>query len=135
MRFVDRSVVPGTTGWYTLTLEDWSGTRKQLAARVIDFVRLETRLRAPRHEPNGTWVFPYDLGAAADRVRIAIYDVRGQLVRRLEAGSQVAGRHEAVWDMATDNGGRVARGVYFARLMEPSAGRPRRFVITRVDRP
>jgi hypothetical protein len=50
-------------------------------------------------------------------VSLAVYDVRGRLVRTLVDGrTREAGRHEIVWDGADGSGRLVAPGVYFARL-------------------
>ncbi len=46
---------------------------------------------------------------------IALYDVRGALVRRLAAGAQSAGWHEIAWDGRDAAGHPVAAGLYFAR--------------------
>ncbi len=54
-------------------------------------------------------------------VNLAIYDVRGRLVRTLVDGKLEAGRHSVVWD-GRNSGGRMASGVYFYNL-ETEAGR------------
>ncbi len=48
--------------------------------------------------------------------RLALYDVRGRLVRELVRGEMPRGRHEVVW-LGKDNRGRqMASGVYFYRI-------------------
>jgi hypothetical protein len=47
---------------------------------------------------------------------LAIYDVRGRLVRTLLRGALPAGRHEVRWDGLDDGGAAVAPGVYVAGL-------------------
>jgi hypothetical protein len=59
--------------------------------------------------------FTFDLGEAR-RTRLALYDVAGRHVRTLVDGDLPAGRHGEIWDAADERGGRVAPGVYFARL-------------------
>ena len=50
---------------------------------------------------------------------LAVYDLRGRLVRRLLAGESVPARGHVVWD-GTDGGGRpVPSGVYLVRLGAP----------------
>ena len=49
-------------------------------------------------------------------VRLAIYDVGGRLVRRLEDGRLTTGRHEINWDSKDENGKSVSSGVYFSIL-------------------
>jgi hypothetical protein len=48
----------------------------------------------------------------ASEVSLAIYNMMGQLVRRLVGGNYAAGRHAIVWDAKADNGAPVASGVY-----------------------
>lgn len=57
----------------------------------------------------------YDIPAPT-RGRLAIFDVRGQLVRELYVGPLAAGPHEAQWDGRRTNGTAVASGLYFYRL-------------------
>jgi hypothetical protein len=49
-------------------------------------------------------------------VRMAIYDVRGRLVRVLVDESLTSGSHVATWDGRDRRGGDVASGTYFARI-------------------
>jgi hypothetical protein len=58
---------------------------------------------------------PYELSAAA-AVQVGIYDSTGRLVRRLADGTQVAGRHEVVWDGTDARGSSLPAGVYTYRL-------------------
>jgi len=49
----------------------------------------------------------------AGEVSLMIYNLQGQLVKKLVAGEMNAGRHDLIWDATDDQGGRVASGVYF----------------------
>nr|MBC8450837.1 proprotein convertase P-domain-containing protein [bacterium] len=49
-------------------------------------------------------------------IELAVYNVAGQLVKTLVNGDETAGWHAVTWDGRDDNGGRVASGVYFARM-------------------
>jgi len=49
-------------------------------------------------------------------VRLAVYDLRGALVRLLADGPLAAGKHSRVWDGRDDAGAAQASGVYFFRL-------------------
>jgi aminopeptidase N len=53
---------------------------------------------------------------SAGRVRLAVYDVSGRLVRELVDADAPAGVHEAVWPGVGRDGNGVASGIYFARL-------------------
>ena len=52
----------------------------------------------------------------ASEVTIAIYNLRGQLVRTLVSQPYAAGRHKVVWDGKDVDDVRVASGVYVYRL-------------------
>lgn len=54
--------------------------------------------------------------AAPGRVRLDVLDARGARVRTLAAGALPAGEHRLRWDGDDERGGRVAPGLYFARL-------------------
>lgn len=69
---------------------------------------------------------------AAGRVRLAIYDVGGRMVRRLVEGDRLAaGVHERAWD-GLDEGGRLAApGVYYYRLETAELGATRKMLLLR----
>jgi hypothetical protein len=54
--------------------------------------------------------------AKADRVEIKVYDVTGRLVRTLADRTFEAGPQQVTWDGTSDQGQRVARGVYFTQV-------------------
>ena len=79
-----------------------------------------------------TWI-PYQLATPAD-VTLTIYDMNGQLVRRLAVGHQGAGiyrtRSRAVyWDGRNQLGEAVASGVYFYTLTADNFTATRRMLI------
>jgi hypothetical protein len=51
------------------------------------------------------------------RVAVQIFNILGQKVRTIERGIHDAGRYSVTWNGASDNGARVASGVYFYRLL------------------
>ncbi|HEX5133217.1 MAG TPA: FlgD immunoglobulin-like domain containing protein, partial [Candidatus Krumholzibacteria bacterium] len=63
------------------------------------------------------------------RVRIAIYDVRGALVRLLVDESQAAGEHNALWNGVDDSGRPVTSGIYFVRMIAGSYKETRKIVM------
>jgi hypothetical protein len=67
--------------------------------------------------------------AAADRVRIAIYDVRGSLVRRLVDQAMPAGEHRATWNGVDDQGRPASSGIYFVRMIAGSYTETRKIVM------
>jgi hypothetical protein len=60
--------------------------------------------------------FPIEMERAG-RVELSIHDLRGRLLRRLDPGPLPAGPHDIAWDLTDTNGGKVATGVYFCRLL------------------
>jgi len=64
---------------------------------------------------NPTTKLTYDMPRTGS-VRLAIYDVRGHLVRVLEDGVMPAGRHTATWDGRDTTGRAAGSGGYMFRL-------------------
>ncbi|HSQ60103.1 MAG TPA: FlgD immunoglobulin-like domain containing protein [Acidobacteriota bacterium] len=74
------------------------------------------RLYPARPNPfNPHTVLSFQLDRPGD-VRLALYDVRGRLVRELVNGDRSAGRHEVAWDGTDASGRGCASGVYFLQL-------------------
>jgi flagellar hook assembly protein FlgD len=74
----------------------------------------------------------YDVaGRDGDRVqvRIAVYDVRGALVRSLVNDTRVPGSYVATWDGRADNGAQAASGVYFCAMSAGAYLESRRMVL------
>jgi flagellar hook assembly protein FlgD len=72
----------------------------------------------------------YELAAAAT-VKLAIYDLRGMLVRVLEAGNRPSGRHQAIWDGQDDKGHGAPTGTYFCRLSTSQGSQTRKLTLAR----
>ena len=68
---------------------------------------------------NPTTNFSYVIPQTAE-VTIAIYNIRGELVRTLESGNQTAGRHETSWNGLNDAGQLVSSGIYIYSLISES---------------
>ena len=60
---------------------------------------------------NPTTIISFELPVDSE-VSLAIYNMSGQLVKKLVAGEMNAGRHSLVWDATDDRGARVASGAY-----------------------
>ncbi len=56
--------------------------------------------------------------AREGRVTLALYDVKGRLVRTLASGRFPAGQHVVTWDGRDDRGADAPSGVYLARLRD-----------------
>ena len=79
-----------------------------------------------------TWM-PYQLAAPAE-VALTIYDMNGQLVRRLAVGHQAAGMYQSrsravYWDGRNQLGESVASGLYFYTLTADNFTATQRMVI------
>ena len=81
-----------------------------------------------------TWI-PYHLAHNTD-VSLTIYDSKGEVVRRLDLGHQLAGYYTdrtkaAYWDGRNEQGELVASGVYFYHLSVGDYSQVRRMVIVK----
>jgi hypothetical protein len=92
-----------------------------------------TGVESAANVASATWIggrrSPVRFHATAAHVadRIAIYDVRGRLVRKL--GMPADTSPSVAWDAKDERGMRVAPGVYLARRMSGAALAPRRIVL------
>jgi hypothetical protein len=91
----------------------------------------ETSLAAPRPNPFGASTEIRFALSGAGRVDLAIYDVVGRLVRRLESGPRPAGSHDVIWDGRDGERRSVSAGVYFVRLRAGAVQETRRVVLLR----
>jgi uncharacterized protein DUF4331/flagellar hook capping protein FlgD len=66
---------------------------------------------------------------SASRVSLKIYDVQGRVVRTLVDQDAEAGAFAAGWDGRSDDGARMGRGVYFARLVAGGQRSERKLVL------
>ena len=99
-----------------------------------DTIPAATALFANYPNPSNpeTWI-PYQLAKPAD-VSLAIYNVRGVVVRQLTLGHQPAGVYysrsrAAYWDGKNESGESVASGVYFYRLTAGEFSATRKMLI------
>lgn len=63
------------------------------------------------------------------RVAISIYGIDGRLVRTLTQGTVPAGNHQVLWDMKDNKGRRLARGVYFCRMVSGDFSASRKITV------
>ena len=75
-----------------------------------------------------TWI-AYDL-ARPEVVELAVYDLKGRLVRQLSDGKLVpVGPHKVLWDGRDGSGRSVATGIYFYRMQAGSYVATRRMTL------
>ncbi|GEM_PF-1809369 len=67
----------------------------------------------------------------SSQVELAIYNMTGQLVRKLVSGQMAAGSHSLVWDATDDSGVRVASGLYLYKLRAGSFTQVRKMSLLR----
>ena len=79
---------------------------------------------------NPTTTIRFDLQRRGS-VSLAVYDIRGTLVRTLVDDERGAGIHEATWDGRDARGRSVASGIYFYRLEAGDFVRTRKMVLVK----
>jgi hypothetical protein len=72
-----------------------------------------------------------DTGGGQASVSLAIYDLRGRLVRILVRAEQPAGIHTVEWDGRADDGTRLSPGVYYYRFRGGAHAQQSRIVLLR----
>lgn len=88
-----------------------------------------TRLSGIRPNPFAfSTTIAFDV-ARPSRVRIAVYDPLGRLVRTVEDGVRNAGQHVVVWDGRDGDGARARAGIYFIRFEGDGVGHSRKAVL------
>jgi flagellar hook assembly protein FlgD len=69
-----------------------------------------------RSDDGSPIVIRFRTGASCARVNLAIFDVKGHLVRAFDKGALPPGNYNSTWDRLDTTGARAARGVYIVRL-------------------
>ncbi|HER43686.1 MAG TPA: T9SS type A sorting domain-containing protein [Candidatus Eisenbacteria bacterium] len=126
--------------YYPLANQDHASVTAENAQWFIDEVRIGvTDGRLPpscdvvlhQNYPNPfnpATTISFDLPRAA-RVRLCVYNVKGELVSTLIDGRMERGRGEIVWNATDGRGRRVASGVYFYRLTAGDIVRTKKMVL------
>ena len=78
---------------------------------------------------NPTTTVPFAVPGSGGKVMVAIYNVRGQLVRTLVNGHKTAGYHSVVWDGTNNQGNTLSSGVYFLLMRAPGFEQSRKLVL------
>jgi aminopeptidase N len=126
--------VPGVASNVTLDRDNWilkTASGAAVTAVPATPPTAVARLGANRPNPfNPATVIPYELPRGG-RMRLALYDTAGRLVRTLVDGEAAAGAHEARWDGRDEAGRPVGSGAYFARLSFAGESRTRSLLLAR----
>ncbi len=100
-------------------------------ARGFNFTGTKTSGQQTLHADGSTairYALPSNLGPSDVRATCEIYDVAGDLVKRLDFGYQTTGKyHYADWDGKNEDGETVASGVYIGRLSIEGSSRTKTF--------
>ena len=67
----------------------------------------------------------------AGEVKLAIYNLRGQLIQTLHSGPIAVGQHSVVWDGTDFRGAKVASGIYLYKLQAKDFVATRKLVFTK----
>lgn len=123
--FTDVISLVGDYKYYvTVRYLNTEGTPSDIVAFSYPFVDnddnnnpgLVTRLNRNFPNPfNPTTTISFDI-AKAGSVKLNVYNVKGQLVRRLHNGDLASGNHRVVWNGRDESNRPVASGVYYYRL-------------------
>jgi hypothetical protein len=72
----------------------------------------------------------FDL-AVPGSIELAIFDLRGRLVRVMESGPSPSGHHQSIWDGQDDGGRAVPTGTYFCRLATQQGSQTKKLTLAR----
>lgn len=131
---IDRSAPEGSTAWYRLAARMNGGELRPAGAWSIEVPDGQgARLGPPLPNPSrGALTFDLRLPERSGEGawELTLFDLAGRRVRRIASGSSGPdARVEAVtWDGRDDRGGRLAAGVYLARLSGDGFHREQRVI-------
>jgi hypothetical protein len=131
LRHFDRAVSAGSTYEYELVIRASGGDEFRSQKKRVTLAPMGLALHPNHPNPfNPQTTIPYYVPAGGSvRVRLAIYDTSGRLVRALVDESQTGGAREVVWRGEDGNGKPVTSGVYFCVLQVDNERRTRKLVL------
>ena len=107
-----------------IALKGLADSRTIYAIEILETLLVPLRTQLRQNYPNPfnpeTWI-PYDLAGDAS-VTIEVYDITGHIVKRFDLGHQIAGRYRdrakaLFWNGRSENGERVASGIYYIKFI------------------
>ncbi|MBN2355042.1 Ig-like domain-containing protein [candidate division KSB1 bacterium] len=116
--FVDRNVVSGLRYYYKVEDVNSRG-QTTVHGPVMAEVPVPTSFELSQNYPNPfnpTTTLRYQIPSAS-RVRVDVFNTRGQLIRTLVDADVQAGFHTIVWDGRNQSGTPVVSGVYYYRMV------------------
>lgn len=124
----DTSIRPNRTYWYKLVEVTPEGEESQFGPYSVTFKVTNTLEQNVPNPFNPATTIKYSIAQDAD-VSLAVYDVSGRRVRTLVDKHQRADVYKMAWDGLNDQGGRVASGVYFYKLVAGQYVQTRKMVL------
>jgi len=131
-RFVDDSVQGDRTYLYYVGAVDIFGDEVVYGPARVTTPNWTIRVTGLLPAAPNPFVRKTDLRFSLDRtgeMELAVVDVAGRVVRRLDRGSREAGDHRVTWDGRDDAGRPLPAGVYFARLEANGVTQARKVVL------
>jgi predicted outer membrane repeat protein len=133
--FEDDTVWPGSTFWYQLVPVLLDGSEDEVSQAPISVTtggRLVLALHPPRPNPfRGETSVAFDIPSGVRRARVAVYNVKGQLVRELYAGAPEPGRRTVLWNGLDVHDKPASSGVYFVMLETDVAAETRKLLLVK----
>ncbi|HET6463928.1 MAG TPA: FlgD immunoglobulin-like domain containing protein, partial [Candidatus Krumholzibacteria bacterium] len=112
----DPSIRPNLTYWYKLVEVTPDGDAMQFGPYSVSFKVTNSLAQNVPNPFNPLTTIKYSIAEDID-VSLVVYDVSGRRVRTLVSDHQRADVYKVVWDGVNDQGGRVASGMYFYKLV------------------
>jgi len=112
----DTGIRPNRTYWYKLVEVTPDGDEAQFGPYSVTFKVTNTLEQNMPNPFNPSTTIKYSIAQDAD-VSLVVYDVSGRRVRTLVNTHQRADVYKMAWNGLNDQGGRVASGVYFYKLV------------------
>ena len=133
--FEDGTVWSGTTFWYQLMAVPPDGSEDEVTESPVSVTtpgQLVAALHPPKPNPfRGETSVEFDVPRDAGRVKVVVYNIRGQLVRELFAGAPRSGRYATRWDGLDLHGKPASSGVYFVMLEAGTSVRTRKLLLVK----
>ncbi|MCK4511950.1 T9SS type A sorting domain-containing protein, partial [bacterium] len=127
---VGDSLFYGLVDYVPWTDETHTETYTECGTGVDDGVAVRPYLSHNFPNPfNPTTAIQYRVPSPGGRVRLAVYDLSGRLVRSLVDAYRSGGAHLAVWRGLDDRGQEVGSGVYFYRLEAAHASETKKMLL------
>ncbi len=130
MSWTDTELPRGGPLWYRLRLIAIDGATSLAGPLEVHSSAWRTSLEPPLVREDRV-VIRYSVGPAPRHVQLSVFDVRGRRVRILERGMHDVGSFETRWDGQSDDGTRLARGVYVVRLTAANHSAIRKLILLR----